>query len=405
MHSHQGQYILYYINHQSINPLTSINQTIGINDNMIQQEKLPRRYRCLSQLPPDFDSFPSKRHRVIKRGTHTSTYQTCDSIRMSTELSHQNAGSPSTPTRNIVNGTPSTPSTTMVFLLEAPIINVAYPILNSQPISTNPFGSLGHSLGYNVQSILMASIPFSYGMPNFTSQFSNSTPVVGPHASIGIGGTTPPYTLFSFGGSQIPQTTPTMGGIPSFNTGSNTIAFGWSNQPSRQASSQVLSFTLTSSILIMTNTFGMTNPPLSSRFTPGVGQFHTLGNPQPGATPVGGIFYNPHHNIPTGMVPKQPLMNHPRGGSYNPIQGHGAYQNPGWAVIPQTQSFEGAWGQMSQPRLPFLFTLNFPDLYKLMNEPVCHDPTWPPIPTKLPSDIPKSEGKNGEDPVCLFEFP
>jgi hypothetical protein len=44
MHSHQGQYILYYINHQSINPLTSINhltsinQTIGINDNMIQQE-------------------------------------------------------------------------------------------------------------------------------------------------------------------------------------------------------------------------------------------------------------------------------------------------------------------------------------------------------------------------------
>jgi hypothetical protein len=37
MNSHQGQYILYYINHQSINPLTSINQTIGINDNMIQQ--------------------------------------------------------------------------------------------------------------------------------------------------------------------------------------------------------------------------------------------------------------------------------------------------------------------------------------------------------------------------------
>jgi hypothetical protein len=43
MHSHQGKYILYYINHQEINPLTSINhltsinQTIGINDNMIQQ--------------------------------------------------------------------------------------------------------------------------------------------------------------------------------------------------------------------------------------------------------------------------------------------------------------------------------------------------------------------------------
>jgi len=36
MHSHQGKYILYYMNLQSINPLTSINQTIGINDNMIQ---------------------------------------------------------------------------------------------------------------------------------------------------------------------------------------------------------------------------------------------------------------------------------------------------------------------------------------------------------------------------------
>jgi hypothetical protein len=53
---------------------------------------------------------------------------------------------------------------------------------------------------------------------------------------------------------------------------------------------------------------------------------------------------------------------------------------------------------MSQPRLPFLAMLNLPDLSKLMNDPVSHDPTWPPVPTKLPSDIPKFEGKNGEDP-------
>ena len=32
MHSHQGQYILYYIDHQSINPLTSINHLTSIND-------------------------------------------------------------------------------------------------------------------------------------------------------------------------------------------------------------------------------------------------------------------------------------------------------------------------------------------------------------------------------------
>jgi hypothetical protein len=142
----------------------------------------------------------------------------------------------------------------------------------------------------------------------------------------------------------------------------------------------------------------MTNPPLSSGFTPRGGQFHALGNPQPRSNPAGGNFYNPHQNIPTGMMPNQPFMNHPGGGSYNPGQGHGAYQNPGWVAVPQTQSFQGAWGQMSQPRLPFLAMLNLPDLSKLMNDPVSHDPTWPPIPTKLPSDILKFEGKNGEDP-------
>jgi hypothetical protein len=47
-------------------------------------------------------------------------------------------------------------------------------------------------------------------------------------------------------------------------------------------------------VFIPTNMFGMKNPPLSSRFTPIGGQFHTLGNPQPEATPAGGSFYNPH---------------------------------------------------------------------------------------------------------------
>jgi hypothetical protein len=42
--------------------------------------------------------------------------------------------------------------------------------------------------------------------------------------------------------------------------------------------------------------------------------------------------------------------------------------------------------------------LNLPDLSKLMNNPVCHDPTCPPIPTKCPLDIPNFEGNNGEDP-------
>jgi hypothetical protein len=64
----------------------------------------------------------------------------------------------------------------------------------------------------------------------------NAIPVVGSNSSIGIGGTTPPYTPFSFGGFQIPQTTPNMGGILAFNLGSNPLASGWNNQPGRQAS-------------------------------------------------------------------------------------------------------------------------------------------------------------------------
>ena len=62
------------------------------------------------------------------------------------------------------------------------------------------------------------------------------------------------------------------------------------------------------------------------------------------------------------------------------------------------QNYQGAWHRPAQPRLPFLGMLNLPDLLRLMNDLVSHDPAWPTIPTKLPSDIPKFEGKPGEDP-------
>ena len=48
--------------------------------------------------------------------------------------------------------------------------------------------------------------------------------------------------------------------------------------------------------------------------------------------------------------------------------------------------------------LPFMASLNLPDLARLTNDPIRHDPAWPHMPTKLPSDIPKFEGKAGEDP-------
>ena len=49
-------------------------------------------------------------------------------------------------------------------------------------------------------------------------------------------------------------------------------------------------------------------------------------------------------------------------------------------------------------QVPFLTTLDFPDFPKLINDPIQHNSSWPPIPVKLPSDIPKFDGKWGDDP-------
>jgi hypothetical protein len=90
----------------------------------VEPDQLPRRSHRLLKLPPHLESFPSKRRKVIKRGTHTSTYQTCGHTSMSTESSQKDTGSPSTPIPTIVNGTPSMPSTTMVVVPEVPIITL-----------------------------------------------------------------------------------------------------------------------------------------------------------------------------------------------------------------------------------------------------------------------------------------
>jgi hypothetical protein len=172
----------------------------------VELDQLPRRYHRLLQLPQHFESFPSKRCKVIKCGTHTSTYQTCDHTRMSTESSQKDTQSPSTPIPTIVNDTPLTPSTTIIVVSEVPIITHARPIVNTQPIATNPFGSLCHSSSYNVQSIPMASSPFSYGMSNFTSQFSSSILASSLNIIIGLGGTAPPHTPFSFGDTHVCNT-------------------------------------------------------------------------------------------------------------------------------------------------------------------------------------------------------
>ena len=80
------------------------------------------------------------------------------------------------------------------------------------------------------------------------------------------------------------------------------------------------------------------------------------------------------------------------GGYYPTSQGHGIYNNQAY----KKQSYQGAWHRPAQPRLPFLATLNLPNLSRLTNDPVSQNLAWPTVPTKLPSYIPKFEGKVGE---------
>jgi hypothetical protein len=73
---------------------------------------------------------------------------------------------------------------------------------------------------------------------------------------------------------------------------------------------------------------------------------------------------------------------------------HGFYQNPAqqpnFSWKPGASQNPGPSFHLNppQPRLPFLETLHFPDLSILLNDPICHDPHWPPMPTKFPSEHP-----------------
>jgi hypothetical protein len=237
---------------------------------------------------------------------------------MSTKSSLKDIGSPSTHIPYGVNGTPSTPSTAIVVVMEVLFLTPIRHVVATQPIVTNPFGSLFGMPGYNAQSIPSVSNPFSFGMTNVTLQLSSSIPTNNENTSLGPGGMAPPHIPLSFGGAHIPQTTPTVGIQPHFPPRSNPSinTLGWNSQPRKQDISYILSFPPSSSILISMNTFFMKNPPLTSIFPPRGSQSHAMGNPQPGATPAGGNVYNPHYVIPTGMVPLHPLMNQFEGGYY-----------------------------------------------------------------------------------------
>jgi hypothetical protein len=127
--------------------------------------------------------------------------------------------------------------------------------------------------------------------------------------------------------------------------------------------------------------------------------------------PMGLAWANPSQS-PLNIMHAQPSMSYLGNQSMmsphmkNPyaVQGHGFYQNPGqqsnFSWQPGASQTPGPFfpGYQQQPKLPFLMNLYLPNLTRLLNDPICHDPHWPPMSTKLPSDIPKFEAKPNEDP-------
>ena len=126
-------------------------------------------------------------------------------------------------------------------------------------------------------------------------------------------------------------------------------------------------------------------------------EFHTLvtllrhgGNPTGITCQLwGGI---PIHTV--GGAGGPPYGGPPLGGPNGP---RGSRNFPPYG--PNGNYMPSQYYQYVQPnrQLPFLATLDLPDLSKLINDPIQHIPSWPPITVKLPSDIPKFNGKQGDD--------
>jgi hypothetical protein len=75
---------------------------------------------------------------------------------------------------------------------------------------------------------------------------------------------------------------------------------------------------------------------------------------------------------------------------------------------PAAKLFLATWCQSNSrppfPRLSKTTQTTVPDEFtlarfvRLLNDPICHNPCWPPMPTKFPLDIPKFESKPNKDP-------
>jgi hypothetical protein len=244
----------------------------------------------------------------------------------------------------------------------SPLLSGLHQQSSGQPAHTSFFGA--GSQGTPTQTLLVGSSPFVWN-----GTFGNNT-----FAS----------TAFPSGGNPIfGQSTPTQGTIPvpgahipgPWNSGQGSI-------PS-------------SGMLFWGNSF-------HSQWNPG-----QTSMPIPAGPAWSNLSQTPSNTMnaqhPMSFMGNKPMMSPQMQNPYAG-QGHGFYQNPSqqpkFSWQPGASQTPGPFfpGYQQQPKLPFLATLHLPDLTRLLNDPICHDPHWPPMLTKLPSDIPKFEAKPNEDP-------
>jgi hypothetical protein len=95
--------------------------------------------------------------------------------------------------------------------------------------------------------------------------------------------------------------------------------------------------------------------------------------------------YNPINYMPPHQQPNLLRCSHYMKTAYNPT-------GIPMGLPPQSHQYPHVNRQ-----LPFLATLDLPNLSIFLNDPIHHSPQWPIMPAKLPSDIPKFDGKPRED--------
>ena len=167
---------------------------------------------------------------------------------------------------------------------------------------------------------------------------------------------------------------------------------------------------------------GASNIPLTathqggSNYQPGWNQpgvNYAYGGPQTfGNAPFTG-GYNPSQQVGFAI----PYTNQPQMGGYtqfpdqmsqNPQQGMYQNANQNYSRMPHGGSGlhgnqypynQNTHNLFAPTNLPFLATLELLYFSKLTNDPIRHHFAWPPVPVKIPTNIPKFDRKTGEDPA------